>query len=223
MHNYVRQVSEREGELPRQLGNKTECALLGFVNALTTAEETVTAASGPASPSNASLLAQAAATAPATDAPAGTDQAVPASESSGQRWGWEEMRALVPDTAFHKLYTFNSARKSMSTVLCLPVPVPVPVQVPVTDPLHKHVSASDPMHPHAEPILDSEKVPGPTTSAAANPSHSNNQVNELGPEVVIPTALEPAPVVTGLGFRLFTKGASEVILKRSVYFMCESN
>lgn len=57
----------QENDLPKQVGNKTECALLGFVMAL------------------------------------GQD--------------YEKIRAEVPEEKFHRVYTFNSARKSMSTVI----------------------------------------------------------------------------------------------------------
>jgi len=58
---------ENPGELPKQVGNKTECALLGFVIDL------------------------------------------------GQNY--ETYRAEVPEEKIHKVYTFNSVRKSMSTVI----------------------------------------------------------------------------------------------------------
>ena len=57
-------------DLPTQIGNKTECALLGFVMDL------------------------------------GLD--------------YRAIRKRNPDTSFAKVYTFNSARKSMSTVIPLP-------------------------------------------------------------------------------------------------------
>ena len=60
----------KPGELPKQVGNKTECALLGFV-----------------------------------------------SSTLGQ--DFERLRALCPESKLHKVYTFNSVRKSMSTVLKL--------------------------------------------------------------------------------------------------------
>lgn len=53
--------------MPKQVGNKTECALLGFVNAL------------------------------------GQD--------------YEAIRQTMPEDKFIKVYTFNSERKSMSTVI----------------------------------------------------------------------------------------------------------
>jgi len=53
-----------------QIGNKTECALLGFVNDL------------------------------------GED--------------YRRLRKAHPDTSFTKVFTFNSARKSMSTIIPLP-------------------------------------------------------------------------------------------------------
>ncbi|OXB71614.1 UNVERIFIED_CONTAM: hypothetical protein H355_006149 [Colinus virginianus] len=58
---------EKEGGLPRQVGNKTECALLGFVLDL--------------------------------------------------RQDYEAVRNEVPEEKLYKVYTFNSVRKSMSTVL----------------------------------------------------------------------------------------------------------
>ncbi|XP_036388372.1 plasma membrane calcium-transporting ATPase 3 isoform X3 [Megalops cyprinoides] len=61
---------EKEGGLPKQVGNKTECALLGFVLDL------------------------------------GRDYA--------------PVREQVPEEKLYKVYTFNSVRKSMSTVLQLP-------------------------------------------------------------------------------------------------------
>lgn len=69
---YTSQVlkSEIEGELPKQLGNKTECALLGFVMDL------------------------------------GQD--------------YEAVREDNPPETFVKIFTFNSQRKSMSTIVKLP-------------------------------------------------------------------------------------------------------
>ncbi|KAJ8370116.1 hypothetical protein SKAU_G00101440 [Synaphobranchus kaupii] len=61
---------EKEGGLPKQVGNKTECALLGFVLDL------------------------------------GRDYAT--------------VREQIPEEKLYKVYTFNSVRKSMSTVLQLP-------------------------------------------------------------------------------------------------------
>ncbi|KAM9584616.1 plasma membrane calcium-transporting ATPase 3 isoform 1-T1 [Morphnus guianensis] len=61
---------ETAGGLPRQVGNKTECALLGLVLAL--------------------------------------------------RRDYEAVRAQVPEERLYKVYTFNSVRKSMSTVTRLP-------------------------------------------------------------------------------------------------------
>ncbi|XP_062456966.1 plasma membrane calcium-transporting ATPase 3-like [Rhea pennata] len=61
---------ESAGGLPRQVGNKTECALLGLVLAL--------------------------------------------------RRDYEAVRAQVPEEQLYKVYTFNSVRKSMSTVTRLP-------------------------------------------------------------------------------------------------------
>ena len=64
------QPGENKGELPKQVGNKTECALLGFVHDL------------------------------------GQD--------------YEAVRAKCPEEKLYKVYTFNSVRKSMSTVICHP-------------------------------------------------------------------------------------------------------
>lgn len=61
---------ENPGELPKQLGNKTECALLGYVNSL----------GGPT---------------------------------------YDEVRTEYPEEKLYKVYTFNSVRKSMSTVVKL--------------------------------------------------------------------------------------------------------
>jgi magnesium-transporting ATPase (P-type) len=58
-----------KGELPKQVGNKTECALLGFVNDL------------------------------------------------GDNY--ETHRAACPESKLYKVYTFNSVRKCMSTVIKL--------------------------------------------------------------------------------------------------------
>ncbi|XP_016521772.1 plasma membrane calcium-transporting ATPase 1 isoform X2 [Poecilia formosa] len=58
---------EKEGGLPRQVGNKTECALLGFSNDL--------------------------------------------------KRDYQAIRAEIPEEKLYKVYTFNSVRKSMSTVL----------------------------------------------------------------------------------------------------------
>lgn len=60
---------ESQGELPKQVGNKTECALLGFVLDL------------------------------------GKD--------------YQSVRDDIPEEMLHKVYTFNSVRKSMSTVIPL--------------------------------------------------------------------------------------------------------
>ncbi|XP_017947020.1 plasma membrane calcium-transporting ATPase 4 isoform X2 [Xenopus tropicalis] len=59
---------EKEGGLPRQVGNKTECALLGFVLDL--------------------------------------------------KQDYQTVRNEIPEENLYKVYTFNSVRKSMSTVLC---------------------------------------------------------------------------------------------------------
>ncbi|XP_010860814.1 PREDICTED: plasma membrane calcium-transporting ATPase 2 [Bison bison bison] len=61
---------EKEGGLPRQVGNKTECGLLGFVLDL--------------------------------------------------KQDYEPVRAQMPEEKLYKVYTFNSVRKSMSTVIKLP-------------------------------------------------------------------------------------------------------
>ncbi|XP_036609320.1 plasma membrane calcium-transporting ATPase 4 isoform X1 [Trichosurus vulpecula] len=58
---------EKEGGLPRQVGNKTECGLLGFVKDL--------------------------------------------------KHDYQAIRNEVPEEKFYKVYTFNSSRKSMSTVI----------------------------------------------------------------------------------------------------------
>uniref|UniRef100_A0A8C1SMK2 Calcium-transporting ATPase n=1 Tax=Cyprinus carpio TaxID=7962 RepID=A0A8C1SMK2_CYPCA len=59
--------AEKEGGLPRQVGNKTECALLGF--------------------------------------------------TTGLRKDYQAIRNEYPEEKIYKVYTFNSVRKSMSTVL----------------------------------------------------------------------------------------------------------
>ncbi|KAM5280663.1 plasma membrane calcium-transporting ATPase 2 isoform 5-T5 [Ctenodactylus gundi] len=61
---------EKEGGLPRQVGNKTECGLLGFVLDL--------------------------------------------------KQDYEPVRSQMPEEKLYKVYTFNSVRKSMSTVIKLP-------------------------------------------------------------------------------------------------------
>ncbi|NXW02027.1 AT2B2 ATPase, partial [Fregetta grallaria] len=61
---------EKEGGLPRQVGNKTECGLLGFVLDL--------------------------------------------------KQDYEPARNLIPEEKLYKVYTFNSVRKSMSTVIKMP-------------------------------------------------------------------------------------------------------
>ncbi|XP_031238812.1 plasma membrane calcium-transporting ATPase 2 isoform X2 [Mastomys coucha] len=61
---------EKEGALPRQVGNKTECGLLGFVLDL--------------------------------------------------RQDYEPVRSQMPEEKLYKVYTFNSVRKSMSTVIKMP-------------------------------------------------------------------------------------------------------
>ncbi|TRY56127.1 hypothetical protein DNTS_015252 [Danionella cerebrum] len=60
-------IAEKEGGLPRQVGNKTECALLGFATEL--------------------------------------------------RKDYQTIRLEYPEEKLYKVYTFNSVRKSMSTVL----------------------------------------------------------------------------------------------------------
>ena len=60
-------IPEAKNELPKQIGNKTECALLGFVVEL------------------------------------------------GENY--EQVRAAMPEERITKVYTFNSVRKSMSTVV----------------------------------------------------------------------------------------------------------
>ncbi|XP_059519552.1 plasma membrane calcium-transporting ATPase 2 isoform X3 [Myotis yumanensis] len=61
---------EKEGALPRQVGNKTECGLLGFVLDL--------------------------------------------------KQDYDAVRSQMPEEKLYKVYTFNSVRKSMSTVIKLP-------------------------------------------------------------------------------------------------------
>ncbi|XP_026949649.1 plasma membrane calcium-transporting ATPase 2 isoform X12 [Sagmatias obliquidens] len=61
---------EKEGALPKQVGNKTECGLLGFVLDL--------------------------------------------------KQDYESVRSQMPEEKLYKVYTFNSVRKSMSTVIKLP-------------------------------------------------------------------------------------------------------
>ncbi|CAM2117060.1 plasma membrane calcium-transporting ATPase 2 isoform X3 [Caretta caretta] len=61
---------EKEGGLPRQVGNKTECGLLGFVLQL--------------------------------------------------KQDYQPVRNLIPEEKLYKVYTFNSVRKSMSTVVKMP-------------------------------------------------------------------------------------------------------
>jgi len=67
--SYSTDVKMEPGQLPAQIGNKTECGLLGFVIDL------------------------------------GVD--------------YRQLRREMPDTKFKKVYTFNSARKSMSTIIPL--------------------------------------------------------------------------------------------------------
>lgn len=68
--NLSSQPPEKEGALPRQVGNKTECGLLGFVLDL--------------------------------------------------KQDYEPVRNQMPEEKLYKVYTFNSVRKSMSTVIKLP-------------------------------------------------------------------------------------------------------
>lgn len=63
----VFQPPEKEGGLPRHVGNKTECALLGLLLDL--------------------------------------------------KRDYQDVRNEIPEEALYKVYTFNSVRKSMSTVL----------------------------------------------------------------------------------------------------------
>lgn len=77
--------SEVAGEPPKQMGNKTECALLGFLLDL------------------------------------GID--------------YQAIRDANPEEQLHKVYTFNSARKSMSTVIKLPNSAGFRVYTKVSKPL----------------------------------------------------------------------------------------
>uniref|UniRef100_A0A8D0L254 Calcium-transporting ATPase n=1 Tax=Sphenodon punctatus TaxID=8508 RepID=A0A8D0L254_SPHPU len=67
---YTTKLPEKEGGLPRQVGNKTECGLLGFLLNL--------------------------------------------------KQEYEPIRNQIPEEKLYKVYTFNSARKSMSTVIKMP-------------------------------------------------------------------------------------------------------
>jgi len=67
---YILQFPNSPTDLPVQIGNKTECALLGFVNDLSV--------------------------------------------------DYRMIRKAHPDSSFTKVFTFNSARKSMSTIIQLP-------------------------------------------------------------------------------------------------------
>ena len=69
-HHFSPQPPEKEGALPRQVGNKTECGLLGFVLDL--------------------------------------------------KQDYEPVRSQMPEEKLYKVYTFNSVRKSMSTVIKMP-------------------------------------------------------------------------------------------------------
>ena len=63
----VIQPASKPGEIPMQVGNKTECALLGYVNQL--------------------------------------------------QQDYEKVRVEIPEDSIFKVYTFNSMRKSMTTVI----------------------------------------------------------------------------------------------------------
>ena len=67
--SYSSNIKETDGGLPEQIGNKTECALLGFVNDLGS--------------------------------------------------NYRKLREEMPDSRLTKVYTFNSERKSMSTIVPL--------------------------------------------------------------------------------------------------------
>lgn len=67
---FLIQPPEKEGGLPRQVGNKTECGLLGFVLDL--------------------------------------------------KQDYQPIRNQIPEEKLYKVYTFNSVRKSMSTVIKMP-------------------------------------------------------------------------------------------------------
>lgn len=64
------QSPDKEGGLPKQVGNKTECSLLGLVLEL--------------------------------------------------KRDYQTVRNQIPEEKLYKVYTFNSVRKSMSTVIKLP-------------------------------------------------------------------------------------------------------
>lgn len=66
-NNFLFQPPDNPGDLPKQVGNKTECSLLSFVLDL------------------------------------GKD--------------YQTVRDDIPEEKLHKVYTFNSVRKSMSTVI----------------------------------------------------------------------------------------------------------
>lgn len=68
--SFLSQPPEKEGGLPRQVGNKTECGLLGFVTDL--------------------------------------------------KQDYQAVRSEMPEEKLFKVYTFNSVRKSMSTVIRKP-------------------------------------------------------------------------------------------------------
>jgi Ca2+ transporting ATPase len=63
----LNQPPKLDGELPKQMGNKTECGLLGLVQEL--------------------------------------------------EGNYDNIRTLFPSDSFVKVYTFNSARKMMSTII----------------------------------------------------------------------------------------------------------
>lgn len=64
------QAADKEGGLPKQVGNKTECSLLGLVLDL--------------------------------------------------KQDYQAVREQIPEEKLYKVYTFNSVRKSMSTVIQMP-------------------------------------------------------------------------------------------------------
>lgn len=64
------QAADKEGGLPKQVGNKTECSLLGLVRDL--------------------------------------------------KQDYQAVREQIPEERLYKVYTFNSVRKSMSTVIKMP-------------------------------------------------------------------------------------------------------
>jgi Ca2+ transporting ATPase len=70
MYIYFIKLPKQPGEMPKQLGNKTECGLLGFVSQL--------------------------------------------------GGNYDKIRSQYPTEDFVKVYTFNSSRKMMSTVVRKP-------------------------------------------------------------------------------------------------------